>query len=465
MPESLTRALEASVGVAISEIPGTLSLQGQFSQVALEAWHQATRDAARDGYQITCRDAIGEVQDLDEADLPALATDDLRITLTIENPACAVHLGTAEGLSRVLAAEDTITGVEVLRLLNLDLPVETEGPRIERWEDGARACEPRSPSPYPSPRRFARTIAGTVRAPLEIDPWLLRGDSARNDTPFVIWRQAAAVNIQRALVNEIYEADGATQVVLAGMPTRRIALGAAQVDSEFFRLLQRAARWVFTEGQDVELRHTLLTNELAREWRDDEAFAIGLAKRLSTAMESASLAYRAHVQQSSKETIKSLSDLRKTLAEEIGKVTQQTRDLTASLWRDVAVAIVAIAFRFSLDSAKAGSGKSAFALIFMLVATYIVISQVVSVWSSRAFLGVAAESRAHWRRKGYAYLSDEEFDALAEEPLKNARKIYDRVELTANWVAGIVAAFLLTAAAAESGLFAAIWSFMLHYSC
>lgn len=182
------------------------------------------------------------------------------------------------------------------------------------------------------------------------------------------------------------------------------------------------------------------------------------------ALESAGLAYRAHVQQGSRETIKSLSDLRKTLVEEIGKVTQQTRDLSSGLWRDVAVAIVALAFRLSMDATKT-TATPVYSVVLLLVATYIVVSQIVTVKSSRAFLKVAADARAQWRHKGYAYLSDAEFDALAGNPLTEARVIYDDVERSANWVAGLVAAGLVIFAAWEVGVLTAVWRALVAFGC
>ncbi|KAG5726248.1 hypothetical protein E4T56_gene2189 [Termitomyces sp. T112] len=315
--------------------------------------------------------------------------------------------------------------------------------------DGDGDAAPRIVGPSQSPRRFARTVAGNTRAPFEI-----------------VWRSLAANAIRRSLVNEIYDVEGVVRVVLAGTPTRRLEMGEGDIDPISFAALQGAARWIFLEGPDAELRHTLLTSELAREWRDGEAFAAGLQNRLPTAQESAGLTYRAHVQQSSKDTIKSLSELRKTLAEEMGKVTQQTRDLTAGLWRDVAVAVVTISFRYSMDATKAATQGSAYALIFVLVAAYIVTSQAVTVRSNRAFLGVAEGARALWRQKGYAYLSDDEFNALAGTPLSRARGIYDRVEFTANCVAGVVAVGLIISAGWEIGLWHALNSRLVElYQC
>lgn len=465
MPSNVAAALNASAGLAVSEINGTLSAAGRPTAAALAAWREVAKACTVDHCRLTCRDDLKDVHDLRTADLEELEGTELRFTLEIAHPGNVVHVATSEGLRRVLAALDDLPSVSVVRLLGLVDPIRTLGVYIEPWRDGDGDAAPRTAGSSPSPRRFARTIAGSTKAPIEIASWVLEGDSNRTDQAFKVWRSFSANAVCRSLVNEIYDADGAVRVVLAGTPTRRLELGEAEVDAASFATLQGAARWVYVEGPDAELRHTLVTNELAREWRDGEPFALGIGSRLPAALESAGLAYRAHVQQGSKDTIKSLSDLRKTLAEEMGKVIQQTRDLTSGLWRDVAVAIVTIAFRYSMDAAKVVAVQPAYALIFVLVAAYIVISQVVTVRSNRAFFRVGSDARTLWRQKGYAYLSNDEFEELAGAPLSRARGIYDRVEIMASWVAGVVAAGLIASAGWEIGIWQALSRHLATLSC
>lgn len=464
MLSDVSAALSASPKASIDEHPGTLSVTGKLSVEALTAWRSVAQACAAYGCELVCRDSLGDVQTLETADLAIISKGSLRLTVNVAPPAGTLLLFTSQGLRRALAPTQDLSGVAMIYALGVAEAIETEGVAIQPWQAAAGPATLRS-AKYPSPRRFARTVAGDTRAPLEIDSWLIKHVSTRDDESYLIWREAAAGSVLRSLVNELYEADGKVHVLLSGSPVRRLELGTLTIESAQFDLLQRAGRWVYAEGNDVELRHTLLTNELAREWRDGEAFATGLPKWLETALESAGLAYRAHVQQGSRDTIKSLGDLRKTLAEEIAKVNQQTRDQAANLWRDIAVAIVTIAFRFSLDAAKAASAASAFAIIFLLVAAYIVTSQSIAVFSNRRFLKVASDARATWRRKGYGYLSDEEFETLAEVPIASARAVYDRVETLANWTVGIVTTGLVSAAILESGLALALWRKILEVAC
>ena len=464
MPLGVSAALDASGALDVGETIGSLTVAGSPDEAILSAWRAVAQDCADYGCRLTCRDDLGDAHDLRTADLSELAGEPLRITLQIEQTAHTIRVATSQGLRRALGVVDASPNVSEIRLLGLRDPILTLGVNIVSWNPSDADAAPRPASAYPSPRRFARTIAGESRAPAQIDSWLLNGDGDRDDESFLIWRAVAADAVRRSLVSEIYDIDGTTRVVLAGSPTRRLDLGDGDETIASFAGLQEAARWLFVEGRDVELRHTLLAGELAREWRDEQPLVAGLPGRLHVALESAGLAYRAHVQQGSRETIKSLSDLRKTLAEEIGKVTQQTRDLSSGLWRDVAVAIITVAFRLSMDATKT-TATPIYSIVLLLVATYIVVSQIVTVKSSRAFLKVTADARTLWRHKGYAYLSDAEFDALAGKPLEEARGIYDDVERSANWVAGLVAAGLVVFAAWEAGVLTAAWHAFSSTAC
>jgi hypothetical protein len=42
-----------------------------------------------------------------------------------------------------------------------------------------------------------------------------------------------------------------------------------------FADLQACANWIIVEGTDIEVRHTLFTNELGGEWRDNRSYQDG----------------------------------------------------------------------------------------------------------------------------------------------------------------------------------------------
>ena len=217
------------------------------------------------------------------------------------------------------------------------------------------------------------------------------------------------------------------QCILASTPSRRLPYGQERNPSdEEFNDLQTCARWVYLEGTDIEVRHTLFTNELGREWRDGRAYLDGLWPRLCTSLDAAKLAYKAHLKAGSKETLKSLADLRKTLGDEIQKLMQQTRDLSANVSRDIAVALGVTAIRFGLDPTKISGAKAGFAVIFTLSATYIWMSYWITLKTNREFLQVIDNTRAAWRDKLYGYLDSADYQSLAEDPMRDATSAYNR---------------------------------------
>lgn len=101
--------------------------------------------------------------------------------------------------------------------------------------------------------------------------------------------------------------------------TKKLIYGDPDILLSDYSVLQTVINWIFIEGNEIELKHTFFTSELAREWPEYVSFCEGLPKKLPMAFESAKLLYKAHIRASSRETIKSLSDLRKTLAEDTQK--------------------------------------------------------------------------------------------------------------------------------------------------
>jgi hypothetical protein len=257
--------------------------------------------------------------------------------------------------------------------------------------------------------------------------------------------------VARSLPNELYMEGGKERVSLAGQPPRRLELGEFSTDVPF-GALQQAAAWVYLEGTDVEVRHTFLSAELAREWPANRSFVDGLKGKLESSFDSARLLYKAHLRAGSKDTLKALADLRKTLADDVQKLVQQARDLSSAVWRDVAVAIGVMAVRFGLDAAKTVPSSFAFSTIYLLVAGYFIASFWLTTSINRRFLASLEQSRAAWRTKLYAFLDDDDYRELAETPLSGAIEDYRLTERRTRRVVVIVALLLILATLVEAGI-------------
>lgn len=448
---TLTRvhaAVEASRAAAdlrIGEDPGRLSLSGSLTRAALDAW-QVVADEAPEWLTFSCIDPADDpIQPRD-----ATEGDRLRITVTFASSSNAPHLFTLEGWRSLLLDDPRISSSTAVRLAFEEGRFRTRAFEVGPWEE-APAAGPDVPAPRDaSPRRQVRAQSSGLMAPSKIEPWVVDGDHGRGPA-WQAWIAVSASMIARSLPNELYVEDTEERVSLSGQPPRRLELGRFGFADIPFVALQQAAAWVYLEAADVEVRHTFLAAELAREWPAGKSFSDGLDGKLESSLDSARLLYKAHLRAGSKDTLKALADLRKTLADDVQKLVQQARDLASSVWRDVAVAIGVMAVRFGLDAAKTVPSSFAFSTIYLLVAAYFVASFWLTVTINRRFLSSLEQSRAAWRTKLYAFLDDDDYRELAGTPLSGAIEDYRITERRTRRVVAVVVLFLVIATLVEAG--------------
>lgn len=451
-------AIEASRafdGFFINVTDGNLDVGGAFDGSCLAVWRQAMEACAQDEtISVLCFDEDGDT--IAPARLAEGSTGgSLHFRTKLSHWDGAQHVLVGEQFRRLLNQPADLGAVSIIRIAKLQSPFETEAFAVVPWTDAPQPAPLRSPRFEANPRRFVKCLAPQAMAPTEIDPWLEKpgahGPSEFRD----IWKEVAAVALCRSLTNEIYMDGDVLQCVLASTPSRRLNYGNERTPTDDeFESLQSCARWVFKEGTDIEVRHTLLTNELGREWRDDRSFLDGLWTRLRPSLDAAKLAYKAHIKSGSKETLKSLSDLRKTLGDEIQKLMQQTRDLSANVWRDIAVALGVTAIRFGLDPTKIEGARTGFALIFALTAIYIWASYWIALRTNKEFLKVVDDTRSAWRDKLYGFLDSDDYESLASGPIRSAISAYDRTKQRTTFAVAIIVVALIGLATWESGAFA-----------
>ena len=425
-----------------------MTVAGTLSRDALAAW-QAVADADAPWLTLDCLDGSDDVV----APRDVVDGDRVRVTLSYARRDGAEHLFTPEGWRSLLLDADRACRVSMVRLafLGSGEGFRTRGHVVEPWVDIPAAAAAPEPRTEAGPRRVVRSQSPDLMAPSRIEPYVAASAKVEGAAA-PAWREAAATMISLALPNELYRDGPGAMAMLAGQPPRKLALKGTGHGADGFEAQQAAAAWVYLEGADVEVRHTFLSAELSREWTAGESFLSGLPKRVGPALDSARLLYKAHLRAGSKDTLKALSDLRKTLSDEVQKLLQQSRDLSAAVWRDVAVAIGALVVRLAVDAAKGGiGGGSGFAWLYAVVAAYVGISYAVSVSTNRRFLGVAERSRSAWRTRLYGFLDDADYDALADGPLTEAMAAYRRAEGRTTVIVGVVVVFMLLASVTEAG--------------
>ncbi|WP_225771154.1 hypothetical protein [Inquilinus sp. Marseille-Q2685] len=367
-------------------------------------------------------DALGD--DLDLATLSEVEGE-LRLIITKRSTDTTSYFLTPQGVRHLLIDAGRVAKTRRVLVAEAFDAFQTVSCSFEPWitmvEDITEPCRLQGVVP----RRIVRDQLAQV--PLSIGPILLDSAPAQASTVFEVWRAVAAPQLLTTLCDEIWSVDGVTTIALSGPRRRRlIADFDAVLPERDLGPAMEAASWIYDSGRDVETRHTLFTYELAREWPADTPFALGFAARVPDALEAAKSAFRMHVREASKETLKSLQDLRKSLSEDVARMVTQTRELVATTWRDFLVVVAALLGRMALVSSSKSSELDAAEWLLIGTAIYLTFSIIITIASNASFMRLARESRAEWKTKLYGFLDEKDFKKLAADPLDKAERIYRR---------------------------------------
>jgi hypothetical protein len=306
------------------------------------------------------------------------------------------------------------------------------------------------------PRKLVRDQTHTL-TPNSVIPWLLVTAPAQPSPLFARWRSLASSNLAFVLPFEIRTINGTDQVVLKGPRSQPIEIAPfpASWPVEALDPLIEAVRWVYFPRRDAEAKFLFLNRELSLGWRDADRWPEGLTHIVRHCLTSARDEFAFYLQDQSRDALKSLADLRKGLQEEVMKTQQATRDLLASLWRDFAVAALVLALRSPPISATAVLHPEVLRLVTIAAAVLLAASLTITIVSNARFHALGNRSRADWRHRLYAFLSNADWDALVEHQLQAGRQVY-RTVVAAMILAYLFAIFYLINLA-EPGILERAW--------
>ena len=423
----LVDALVIAGGTA-TETLDRLDVQGRLDQAQLEDWATVAAGLPIVGIaSVSAIDVLGDSVDLVTGAV-GFAGEELRIQVSKTRSSTTAFCVTDDGVTAVFADFEASAEVRQVWVARDFEPFKTESCRVDSWTaDASDVPLVEDEVRVPDPRRLVKDFVGS-RVPKSVFPHLLASSAPAPSKVFERWKNLAVVRLLHSLVNEVVTA-GAEQVVITGTRPRKIDCDLkAPFSEQLFVAVTDAARWVYASGRDVDTRFALFTYELSREWPDALTFGEGFAARGELALEAAKTAFRAYVQETSKDTLKSLGELRKTLSEEVTKVVSQTRDLLGTMWRDFMVAATALLGRVVLLGAdkpliNPGPLKS----LLSGAALFLVFSLILALRTNAKFMSIADISRTDWRRKLYGFVNDEDFKKLSDAPLLDSTREYKRV--------------------------------------
>lgn len=414
----LFRRLGASEDATLSETTSTCRVD-QVSVVSGEDLTRISRFASslsvsNLGVLAVYGDISGEV-DLQSGDLRTMEGEPISVRLVKTAEAGSGYFVTRAGFEAALSDAEFMLAARKIWIAEDFLPFSSKSCVYSPW---GSAVDPKRPEDtFDSPRRLVRDQSYQL-APIDIRPWYLTVPGDGSSDVFAAWKEAAVRNLIFCLPTEIRAFDAIQQVVLKGARSAFADVDLSKPQSQLFDLVTDAVRWVYDQRRDTETKFHLLNNHLALYWPEKAKWPMGLAGVLDHALASAREAFAFHLQDDSKEAIKSLGDLRKALQEEVARSQTATRDLLSALWRDAAIAGAAFALRSATTNASAVNIASlgAAALLFASLLT--------TVLSNWRFDVLAKQVRAQWRQRLYAFMSDTQWAELVSRPISRARWVY-----------------------------------------
>ena len=310
----------------------------------------------------------------------------------------------------------------------LDRDLDATTTAYRRWGSAADFQPEAEP---PEPARVVRALGGRAVEP--IGRWLLRmPDGDASGRILVPWREGAAEALSTALSQEV-ERNGSL-LFRGPPPTRFRDVGARNVDMGALAALQRAATWVYGNPRELENRHGLLAAEIARTTLRDGDLA-DLASSMDVALEGARIAYAFGVSQQSRDTLKSLGELRKAVGDETARMSESTRSLAAAVTTSAVGNVALIIARLTVAKGSTFVGSAA-VVIGVALAVYVA----VVIASGAQFLSIQRDLRRDWRERLYRFLGEDEYGRMVDEPVGRAEKAFRNAAIASGVIAGLMLA-------------------------
>jgi uncharacterized integral membrane protein len=199
-----------------------------------------------------------------------------------------------------------------------------------------------------------------------------------------------------------------------------------------FLALQKAVSWVYESKSEAETRFRLMNYEFGRLGRSGRAILDNVADYAPIALESAKLAFQYSLAKVSSESAKALADLRKSLSEETGRLSEMVRQIINAVSGAVFIGIGLVAARISTDTPPI-----ALLIMGLVVSGYVALI----IYSGIKQIQFQREMRTVWRERLYGYISNEDYKKMVLTP---AGKAEDQFYTSA--IIGGIIAFLIVVA-------------------
>lgn len=267
---------------------------------------------------------------------------------------------------------------------------------------------------------------GTRSVPDDIRLLLLNGSSLDiSDPVHRLWAGHAFEALARCIANEVSAGD--RKLIFKGPPKlslefpNQLQTVNSQVELSDFQRVHDAAAWVYESAREVEVKHVLLSTEIARSGRADGEVIAYLRENLDAALDCAKIAYQMSISDVTKDTLKSLGDLRKAVTEETSKATDATRQTVTAITTAAGVGI-------GLAVARISVALNPWLVFAVMVVVWLYV--VTIAWSGWHFILVQRGLRDQWQTKLYRFLSATDYESMVTKPVGRSEAVFKRTAIS-----------------------------------
>lgn len=263
--------------------------------------------------------------------------------------------------------------------------------------------------------------------PKNVSSWFLTEFSEASQV-LTAWKKIASFKLTLTLPLQLIDEDGNLRAVFKDENYYSFGLKNKEstIWENVYHEIYDASFWIYKNKEEAESKHRLLNHQLAVEWSEAIEFPEG--DKIARSLSNAKRAYDLHLHDSSKEVLKSLTDLRKTLFEEVERVKETTRSLSDKLWRDFAIALGVLVIRFvpNLSSIP----DEYLNILAYGTAIFLIVSIMITILSNFFFNRSSKQNRKKWQERLFFYISKDEFDEIYESHVKNSIWTFRGVQTT-----------------------------------
>lgn len=351
-------------------------------------------------------------------DLPPVG-DEFRVVLRKEKFEGVVSILLSRSFRTIIESRDRIEEFETVAIADLDpeSAFATYSQRFVPWDNvKLEAFEGRAP--LPDPRALVTDFLDPTFVPADLRHWLAVDLPPKIANEFVDdWRGLAAQRVMAAIVDRVSSLEGSPQFHLQGPPTVSFCLS-EQVARRLYDTLNSAGQWVYAgEPRDIDARHMLLANEIARAFRHG-----GFDNLDAQCLESAKSAYVAYIKSKSAEALKALSALRQSVLSETKEITERALGFARAMWKDLAIASAPFVVKVIVDASTTENSQIAKGLCFA-AAGFLIFSVGAQWFLNERWLCHQKKARGVWQLDINTALTADEMKKIADDPI--ARSVFD----------------------------------------